>query len=173
MWADLLLVMIMAVCVFTDLKSRKIYNVVVYPALVWAIGVHALTGGWSGLAYSLLGFAVGLCILLIPYLMGGMGAGDVKLLALVGALEGYVFVLKASVYMSLIGALMALGIILFKNGFRERMRHIGLMLLCIRFRMLPRLEGGYWTASGATYPYGVAIAGGSLAALALKGWGAG
>lgn len=171
MWADILLVVIMAVCVFTDLRSRKIYNVVIFPALVWAIGVHALTGGWSGLAYSLLGFAVGLCVLLIPYLMGGMGAGDVKLLALVGALEGYVFVLEASVYMALIGGLMAIGIILFKKGFRERMRRIGLMLLCIRFRMLPKLEGGYWT-TGA-YPYGVAIAGGSLAALALKGWGAG
>ncbi len=173
MWADIMLVIVMAVCVFTDLKSRKIYNLVVYPALVWAIGVHALTGGWSGLAYSSLGFVVGFGILLIPYLMGGMGAGDVKLLALVGALEGYVFALEASVYMSLIGALMAIGIILFKNGFRERMRRIGLMLLCLRFRMLPKLEGGYWTSNGATYPYGVAIAGGSIAALALKGWGAG
>ncbi|MBO9597263.1 MAG: prepilin peptidase [Cohnella sp.] len=171
MWADFMLVMLMAVCVFTDLKSRKIYNVVVYPALLWAIGVHALTGGWSGLAHSLLGFAVGLCLLLIPYLMGGMGAGDVKLLALVGALEGYAFVLEASVYMSLIGGVMAIGIILFKDGFRERMRRIGLLLLCLRFRMLPKLEGGYWTTEA--YPYGVAIAGGSLAALALKGWGAG
>ena len=171
MWADTLLVAILAICVFTDLKSRKIYNVVVYPALIWAIGVHALTAGWSGLVYSLLGFAVGLGVLLVPYLMGGMGAGDVKLLALVGALEGYGFVLGASVYMSIIGALMAIGIIVFKNGFRERVRMIGFMLLCLRFRMLPRWEGGYFT-TGA-YPYGVAIAGGSLAALALKGWGAG
>lgn len=171
MWVDILLVILLAICVVTDLRIRKIYNVVVYPAMIWAIGVHALTEGWSGLGYSLLGFTVGFCVLLIPYLMGGMGAGDVKLLALVGALEGYRFVLEASVYMSVLGALMAIGIILFKDGFRERMRFIGLMLLCLRFRMLPKLEGGYWT-TGA-YPYGVAIAGGSLAALALKGWGAG
>lgn len=171
MWADILLVVILAVCVFTDLKSRNIYNVVIYPTLIWAIGVHALTGGWSGLAYSLLGFTAGLCVLLIPYLMGGMGAGDVKLLALVGALEGYAFVLGASVYMSLLGALMAIGILLLKNGLRERIRFIGFMLLCLRFRMLPKLEGGYFTMGA--YPYGVAIAGGSLAALALKGWGAG
>jgi prepilin peptidase CpaA len=170
-WADLLLLIVMAVCVVTDLRSRKIYNVVIFPSLVFAIGVHALAGGWAGLGYSLLGFAAGLSILLIPYLMGGMGAGDVKLLALVGALQGALFVFEASIYMALFGAVMALGIVLFKSGIRERIRFIGYVLICLRFRMLPSLEGGYWT-TGA-YPYGVAIAGGSIVCLWLKGWGAG
>jgi prepilin peptidase CpaA len=161
----------MAVCVITDLSSRKIYNVVIFPSLVFAIGVHALTDGWAGLGLSLLGFAVGLGILLIPYLLGGMGAGDVKLLALVGALEGTRFVLETSVYMALFGAAMALGIVLFKKGLRERIRFIGYILICLRFRMLPSLEGGYWTSG--TYPYGVAIAGGSVVCLWMKGWGAG
>nr|WP_255570547.1 prepilin peptidase [Cohnella sp. CFH 77786] len=162
---------VLAVCVITDLKSRKIYNVVIFPSVVLAIGVHALTEGRAGLVFSLLGFAAGLCILLLPYLLGGMGAGDVKLLALVGALKGTGFVLETSVYMALFGAAIALGIVLFKKGIRERLRFIGYTFICLQFRMLPRWEGGIWT-SGA-YPYGVAIAGGAVICLGLKGWGAG
>lgn len=168
-WVDVLLLLVLAVCVVTDLRGRKIYNAIIFPSLVIAFGIHALTEGWSGLAHSLLGFAAGLGILLIPYLMGGMGAGDVKLLALVGALKGVGFVLAASVYMGLFGGVIALAIMLFKGGIRERIRYIGYALTCLRFRMLPRWEDGTWT-SGA-YPYGVAIAGGALACLWLEGWG--
>jgi prepilin peptidase CpaA len=171
LWANLLLLIVLAVCVVTDLKSRKIYNLVIFPTLLFTFGIHALTGGWVGLGHSLLGFTIGLGILIIPYLLGGMGAGDVKLLALVGALQGSWFVFEASIYMALFGGVMALGIVVFKNGVRERIRFIGYVLICLRFRMLPSMEGGSWT-SGA-YPYGVAIAGGSAVCLWLKGWGAG
>ncbi|TJY40724.1 prepilin peptidase [Cohnella pontilimi] len=170
MWADILLLFVLAVCVVTDLRSRKIYNLVIFPSLIFAIGVHALTEGWTGLGQALLGFAAGLGILLLPYLLGGMGAGDVKLLALVGALKGVGFVFATSIYMALLGAIMAVFVVLFKNGIRERLRYIGFVLLCLRVGVKPSLRG-HWT-SGA-YPYGVAIAGGSVACLVLKGWGAG
>nr|WP_052475877.1 hypothetical protein [Cohnella kolymensis] len=78
-----------------------------------------------------------------------MGGGDVKLLALVGALKGAWFVFAASVYMALIGGVIALAIILFKDGIRERMRFIGYILFCLRFRFKPDLRG-HWTG-GATH----------------------
>jgi prepilin peptidase CpaA len=169
-WVNMVLLIVVTVCVATDIKSRKIYNNLIFPALAIAFGIHIITGGWEGLAHSLLGFTLGLGILIIPFLLGGMGAGDVKLLALVGALKGAGFVFAASVYMALFGAVMALAIVLFKEGIRERIRFAGYVLLCLRFRMKPHLQG-YWT-SGA-YPYGVAIAGGSVVCLLLRGWGAG
>lgn len=170
MLANAVLLIVVAICVVTDLKSRKIYNKVIFPTLVFAFALHAAVDGWSGTLYALLGLAVGFSILLIPYLMGGMGAGDVKLLAVVGAIKGAGFVWNASIYMALFGAVMALGVLLFKDGIRKRLRFIGYVLLCLRFKMKPNLQG-HWT-SGA-YPYGVAIAGGSIICLCLGGWGAG
>ncbi len=173
MWVNLVnivLLIVITVCTVTDLKSRKIYNILIFPALAFAFGIHAVTEGWAGLGHSLLGFTLGLGILIIPFLLGGMGAGDVKLLALIGALKGVEFVFAASIYMALIGAVMALAIVLFKQGIRDRLRFAGFILICLRFRLMPNLQG-YWT-SGA-YPYGVAIAGGCAVCLWLKGWGAG
>lgn len=170
MWADILLLLVISICVITDLKSRTIYNVVIFPALTAAFVIQAVTGGWNGLADSFLGFILGFCILIIPYLLGGMGAGDVKLLALVGALQGASFVFDTAVYMALIGGVIALAVILFKDGIRERLRLLGYVLFCLRFRFRPNLQG-VWTAGA--YPYGIAIAGGSALCLWLKGWGAG
>jgi prepilin peptidase CpaA len=169
-WTNVVLLSVSAVCVVTDLKSRKIYNKIIFPSLAFALVFHTLTAGWAGLADCLLGFAIGLAILTVPYLLGGMGAGDVKLLALVGALKGAGFVLATSVYMALIGAVLALGVLLFKEGFRSRIRYIGFVVTCLRFQMLPNLRG-HWTSG--TYPYGVAIAGGAAVCFVLKGWGAG
>ncbi|WP_281884273.1 prepilin peptidase [Paenibacillus sp. YYML68] len=170
MWQDTVLIVVLIICVVTDIRSRKIYNKVIFPTLVLAVSLHAVHGGWHGLGHSLTGFAVGLGVLLLPYMLGGMGAGDVKLLALVGALKGAMFVLTASVYMALVGAVMALVIVLFKDGFMTRLRFIGYIVVCLRHRMKPQLKGSF---SSGTYPYGVAIACGCVASLWLKGWGAG
>lgn len=169
MWANAILLLVLALCVVTDLRSRKIYNNVIAPALLLATVLHMATAGWGGLLHMLAGLGAGLAILLIPYLLGGMGAGDVKLLALVGALKGAGFVLTASVYMALAGAVMALAIVLFKNGFRSRIRYAQYVLVCLRYRLKLPLQGHF--ASG-TYPYGVAIASGCLLGFMLEGWGA-
>lgn len=170
MWANVILLTIIGICVVTDLKDRIIYNKVIFPSLLAAFGLHAVLEGWAGLGQSLLGFVVGLSILLIPYLLGGMGAGDVKLLALVGALKGTWFVLSASVYMALFGALMAVAVILFQTGFRRRVQFIMYVLVGMRCGM--KIQWKEHFTSG-TYPYGVAIAGGSALCLGLKGWGVG
>jgi len=168
LWTNAVLMLVLAVCVYTDARSRIIPNKVTFPALGAALVLHLAVNGWPGLLHSAAGLGVGLSILLVPYLMGGMGAGDVKLLAVVGALKGTGFVLATSVYMALVGALMALVIVLVKPGARERLRYVVYLLICLRYRIKPAF-GPLWT-SGA-YPYGVAIAGGAVLCLWLKGWG--
>ncbi|WP_123043083.1 A24 family peptidase [Cohnella candidum] len=172
MWTNAVLLSAAAICVATDLKNRKIYNAVIFPSLAAALLIHACQRGWSGLAEGLLGFLVGLGILLIPYLMGGMGAGDVKMLALVGMLKGMAFVLESAVYMALIGAVIAIGVWLLHEGLRARMQYLGFVCFCLRMKVFPVMRGGDGTAGSITYPYGVAIAGGAVLCLALKGWGA-
>jgi prepilin peptidase CpaA len=167
LWTNLILLMVIGICVVTDIRKRMIYNKVIFPALIAAFGLHTMFGGWSGLGHSLLGFIVGLGILLIPYLLGGMGAGDVKLLALVGALKGIWFVLAASVYMALFGAVIAIGVVLFQSGLRKRYQYFLYVIVGIRYGLTIQWREQF---SSGTYPYGVAIAGGTALCLLQKGW---
>jgi prepilin peptidase CpaA len=162
MWLNSLLVFILLICIYTDLKNRKIYNKVIYPAVLIALASHLLMSGWMSLFYSAIGLCVGLGILLIPYLLGGMGAGDVKLLALVGAIKGSVFVFQTSIYMALIGALMAAFILLFRKG---RLRSVMLFL----YSRMHKVKAPLILDHRKVYPYGVAIAGGAFICLILNG----
>ncbi len=129
---DGLLIVVLLVCVGTDLKSRKIYNKVIFPSLFITFGLQLYITGFSGLLESLLGFLVGLAILFIPYLMGGMGAGDVKLLALIGAVKGVAFVLTTAFYMALLGGVIALFILLFRKGVWSRFKSIAYYLASLK-----------------------------------------
>lgn len=164
-----ILITVLIICIFTDLKERKIYNKVIFPALLLAFIFQTITGGWIGLQAAFLGFFVGLGVLLIPYLLGGMGAGDVKLLALIGALKGTVFVLNTAIYMALIGGMIALFVLLFRKGAIERLKGIGYFLHGRRYGLKTPFVINK-DALTATYPYGLAIAGGAVVSLVAKGW---
>jgi prepilin peptidase CpaA len=162
MFLNSLLLVTLAVSVYTDLKSRKIYNKVIYPILLITILTHFFLGGWEELLFSLSGFFMGLGILIIPFFLGGIGAGDVKLLALVGAFNGWVFVLYTGIYMALIGGIIALVLILFR---KEMFSKLVIFLLGMRNKH----NMSYIFNRQTTYPYGVAIAVGALFAFFLEG----
>jgi prepilin peptidase CpaA len=167
-WINIILLTMLAICVVTDIKSRKIYNIILFPVLLLALVLNVITGGLSGLAAALIGFATGLGILLIPYLMGGMGAGDVKLLAVIGALKGTGFVFDASIYMALVGACIALWAMLFHRETAIWCRSVFYFIYGLKHGMRIPIA----SPKGAltmTYPYGVAIACGALIALAWEG----
>lgn len=84
----------------TDLKWRRIPNPLTVGAFVLGLVFHLVTGGWDGLLFALGGFAVGFGFLLVLWLIGGGGGGDVKLMGAMGAWLGakstlIVFVLSA------------------------------------------------------------------------------
>jgi prepilin peptidase CpaA len=68
-----------------DLWKYKIHNVVTIPLLISGVIYHAVSPDGNGVAQSLLGAFFGMATLGVFYCMGGMGAGDVKLLAAIGA----------------------------------------------------------------------------------------
>lgn len=158
---DLLLVTVLVICVITDIKHRKIYNKVIYPALLAGFLLHLIQAGPLGLGYSFLGFLLGIALLFIPYALGGMGAGDVKLLGLIGALKGSAFVLQAFIYTAIFGGLIACVYLL--------LRTYTVQSWISRMRYKDTLQR--WTSRGAlqAYPYGVPIAAGVLLALAFNG----
>jgi prepilin peptidase CpaA len=72
----------------TDVKTLRIRNSLTVPLCVSGVAFHGWADGWSGCVLSLAGVAIGLVILIVPYLMGILGAGDVKLLMGMGAWLG-------------------------------------------------------------------------------------
>ena len=72
----------------TDIRTRRIPNVLTFGATIAALVFHGSTAGTSGLATSVGGWMVGAALFLPVFALRGMGAGDVKLLAAVGAWLG-------------------------------------------------------------------------------------
>src|ERR1700760_2547910 len=98
---------VLAVATFTDLHSRRIPNWLVLPFLVAGLGVSSWLNGWHGAAQSATGFALGTLIFGFLFWMGGMGMGDVKLCAAIGAWVGPSQLMIALVVTGLVGGVMA------------------------------------------------------------------
>ena len=71
-----------------DLKSRRIPNFITGPALLIGMLLHVSLDGWRGLLTTLAACLICGSVFLIFYLAGGMGAGDVKLMAAAGCMAG-------------------------------------------------------------------------------------
>jgi prepilin peptidase CpaA len=100
--------LVLAVATFTDLRSRRIPNWLVLPFMAAGIGVSVWLHGWQGLAQSLAGFTLGATIYGLLFFLGGMGMGDVKLCAAIGAWIGPSQLMIALVVTGLAGGLMAI-----------------------------------------------------------------
>lgn len=79
---------ILAIALYTDIKQRKIPNLLTLTAAVSGILFHFINGSGQGISYGAEGLLLGTALLFIPFLMGGMGGGDVKLLAALGSWLG-------------------------------------------------------------------------------------
>jgi len=79
----LMLLPILIIAAITDFRSRIIPNWLTLPAIVGGLAYHAAVNGLSGFIFGLEGVLLGFALLILFYLAGGMGAGDVKLLGAV------------------------------------------------------------------------------------------
>ena len=162
-----LLVIVLMICLITDLKKRKIYNQVLLPSLLSALILQVLINGWDGLSNSLIGLVVGFAILLVPYMMKGMGAGDVKLMAVIGAIKGPIFILTTSIYMAMIGAILALLLVLFRlirsRQWISLFHHNTFMTYGMKLAVVRN------HSSSQTLPYAVAIVGGAICTMIFQG----
>ena len=99
-----------AIAITTDLRYRRIPNWLTGSLAVISFGIHAAWGGWHEVACAFYGMLFCSAIFLCFYLVGGMGAGDIKLLAAEGCLLGINNSVLFVVLTASFGALLALGV---------------------------------------------------------------
>ena len=109
---NVVIVLILVISVVTDLRNRKILNIVTLPAILGALIYHFNSSGLEGFLFSGQGFLVGLGLFFIPFILGGIGAGDVKLLAALGAWKGAYFIFYTGIYAAIFSGIIALFILL-------------------------------------------------------------
>jgi prepilin peptidase CpaA len=146
-----------------DIHSRRIPNWLVLPFLLAGILVSTLIGGWSGLGHSLLGVVVASLILGLLYWLGGMGMGDVKLCAAIGAWVGPSQLILALAIMGVAGGVMALVWALCGGFLKESLSGAGELIFGFGRRGLrphPTLVLG--NSQARKMPYAPAIAIGTI-----------
>ena len=118
---DVVLVCLLLACSYEDFKNKIIPNKYTIPAIVAGFVLMSINGGFNGLKDSVLGFLLGFFIFLLPFMFGAMGAGDVKLLAAIGALKGFTFTLYSFVAAGIAGGVMVVVYIIYKRQFIKTM----------------------------------------------------
>ena len=135
---QIILIAVLLTAVITDLRSYRIPNCLTVPAMACGLLIHTLIDGTGGLVVGLEGLGLGLGLFLVFYLMGGMGAGDVKLMAAIGSFLGPRGVLYAAMLTGLLGGIYAVAAMASCWGLRATARQAVAMLTTPVF---PQQEG--------------------------------
>ena len=160
---------LLALACVTDLRARRIPNVLTFSAAAGAVLFHLVTGGWQAAGWSIVGLFVGALLFLPMFALRGMGAGDVKLLAAVGAWLGPGQVAMAALATSLVGGVMAVVVALAYGYLRKALTNIYLLLAHWRVMGVSPLPAiTLEQASGPRLAYAFPIAIGTVVTLCLK-----
>jgi prepilin peptidase CpaA len=149
-------IFLVAIAMYSDFRWRKIPNCLTLPAIVLGFFLNFLGNSWNGLLFSLVGLFVGMGLLMLPYLLGGMGGGDVKFMGAVGAFLGSYPILNVFLYATLVGGAIALGVAIANKSLIETLKKVWLLLKCIFLFRAPMAGAGLFKKS-IQIPYGIAI----------------
>ena len=163
---NIAIVIILIFCFLTDLIQKKIYNWTTLPGIGLGFLINGIFDGFSGLKSAGLGFAIGFGFLFIIFLVGGMGAGDVKLMGAIGAIKGYPFIISALVYSILVGGFIAFAVLVWKKKFLRTERNIFFFLIS---KIFPFIHSpGMNKEQMEKVPFGIAIVIGTIWAMIME-----
>lgn len=171
LYAELLLVLTVVLAASTDLISRRIPNRLLLLCGIGAVGLRlAGPNPTAHLLTALGGAATGLAVFLPMYLLRGMAAGDVKLLATVGLFLSPGDVLWLAVLTVCAGGLMALAVLLWRGRWRDAWTNVLTLLRpwWMRLAGIQLAPEALPKSSVGNLPYGLAIASATLFFLAQR-----
>jgi len=145
---------------WVDCRERRIPNRLVLAGLAVALVGQLTLNGMSGLGLALGGVALGLALMLPFYALGAMGAGDAKLVGMIGAFVGPWGVLSVTVLTFLAGGVLAIAVALRNRALGRTLDNVKTMLVgsLVSAAALGKAEVAAPVVSAGKLPYGVAIA---------------
>jgi prepilin peptidase CpaA len=158
-----------------DYAQRRVPNWLNALLIVLGFIVQGVYFGTAGVTAGLWGLLTGFGLLIVPWLMHGMGAGDVKLMAAIGVWLGPMMTFYSFVLGAMLGGIAAVAMILSTGRLRMACVNIGVILAKCSSPQAMFSEFGSAKSFGSTsqlLPYGVPLTGGTLILLAAKvfGW---
>jgi prepilin peptidase CpaA len=171
---EILLGILVAIAAIFDIRYRRIPNWLVLAGIIVGFAWNVYSFGWSGLGRASGGLGLGFILYFPLYLLRARGAGDVKLLAAVGAVTGprnclWIFLLTA-----VLGGIIALVLLAFRGRVRQTFFNVGwiirdLLHLQAPYRSSEELD--VTTTKGLRLPHGAMIAVGALAFIFIARYG--
>jgi prepilin peptidase CpaA len=162
----LLLISLLMLCTATDISTRRIPNDLLLPALMTALFLNSVQAGLTGLADSVGGLVLGVVMLLPLYLLGRMGAGDLKLLGVVGSILGAWGAIVAGLATMIAGGILG---VLYLVWLVVKPKVVSQLSRLDRFNLAekgaPDFEMPSRSVRVAEIPYAVAITAGTFMAL--------
>jgi len=164
-WPVKLVSVILIVAAYIDGKELRVPNWITFPMVFSGLAYNAYVGGWEGFASGLIGMCVGLMTLLPLYSVGGMGAGDVKLMAGIGSWLGGWVTVYAFAVSAVIGGLMAI-VMAFATG-KFRKHYENFFMIALEFQQVKNPRelsqiAAERKSSMLLLPYGIPICIGSI-----------
>jgi prepilin peptidase CpaA len=160
-----MLFIFVAVCLYTDLTERKIYNSVILCGIVAALIINIIQLNMiEGTLFTFTGLLIGILLLIIPFIMGGLGAGDVKMLGMIGAFTGHGIVVQVMLASAVVGGIYALIVMLAGRKLMSRMWKIiqGFYFFAATKKVVYCSNIQDKDAEKNAIPYGVALSAGVI-----------
>jgi len=174
-WPVWVVTVVLVVAAVIDGWILKVPNWITFPMIIsgWIYSVaFASPGGWEGLGWSLLGTAIGLALLLPAYAIGGMGAGDVKLMAGVGAWMWGTVTFYSFCISAIVGGVIAVCMVLYKKSWDKHHGQFWAIwheIVSIRNPETLSTIAAERKSTMMLLPYGIPLAIGTIAYFAFMG----
>jgi prepilin peptidase CpaA len=174
-WPVWLVSVTLVVAAVIDGLKLKVPNWITFPMVIsgWIYSaMFSPFAGWEGLMYSVTGTVVGLALLLPAYAIGGMGAGDVKLLAGIGAWMWGTATLYAFAASAIVGGIIAVLMVVVRRGWSKHQSQFWMIcneILAVKDPEKLSAIAAERKPSMMLLPYGIPIAIGSIAYFAAAG----
>lgn len=162
---EILLLCIVSISVYTDIKENKIKNKYLIVALILGLAISLITDGIAGTKDSILGIIVPFIMLFLFFVMRMFGAGDIKLFCTIGAIMGLNFVLNNIIYSFFLAGIVVIAKIIFTG---QLFKIIKGLYYYFKAMFLNKTIIEFYGIEENKFPFGIAIFLGTVVQLVVK-----
>lgn len=162
------MLLLISIAVLFDQREQRIPNVLILAGIILGLSLNIVASGLAGAVFSLKGLLAGIALLFVPFALKGMGAGDVKLLGMVGAFKGALFTFYTFIAMAVWGGIIAVVLLINRGELLKTLRRLWLSFMFHVFKVKKMQESITDSNSGVSFPYALAIALGAVSTYFIK-----